>query len=66
MIQELQERAQPRAFDPVCGQVVYASPQAPRCMYEGVQYYFCSTQCRKAFLAKPWKYAHGYDRGPYH
>lgn len=62
----IQERESLLAFDPVCGQVVEASPRALRCTYKGVQYYFCSTQCRKAFRANARKYIHAYDRGPYH
>ncbi len=43
-------------LDPVCGM---AGADNRRAMYEGTDYYFCSTACREAFLKNPVRYAAG-------
>jgi len=37
---------------------VKVNPDTPRTEYQGSTYYFCSDECREAFLKKPAKYAH--------
>jgi protein SCO1/2 len=39
--------------DPVCHMKVRASPEAPHATYAGHDYYFCSDDCRREFVARP-------------
>lgn len=44
--------------DPVCGMMVDVDPHAIRASYAGVDYYFCASSCRNAFVADPVRYLH--------
>jgi len=44
------------ATDPVCGMTVSEKSAAGRATHAGQTYYFCSTQCRDKFIAKPARY----------
>ena len=46
------------AKDPVCGMDVVPGPEAAggTAEHRGVQYWFCSPQCRTKFIADPWRY----------
>ncbi|MET8777085.1 XdhC family protein [Nocardia sp. NPDC050713] len=39
------------ALDPVCGMTVAVGPDTPRLTVDGVDYWFCSSGCRKSFAA---------------
>lgn len=41
--------------DPVCGMVV-RGPNAPRTVFNGVEYRFCMQMCRDAFTERPGRY----------
>jgi YHS domain-containing protein len=42
--------------DPVCGMQIESSEAAAQTMYENVDYYFCSEECRDRFMAHPEQY----------
>jgi Cu+-exporting ATPase len=42
--------------DPVCGMQIESGEAAGQAMYDGVVYYFCSTECRDKFMANPKAY----------
>lgn len=46
-----------KSTDPVCGMEIDANAESPAQVHEGRRYYFCSAQCRTAFVADPGKYA---------
>ena len=45
-------RRQAAAVDPVCGRAV-GMPSAHFCVHHGHAYHFCSSDCRRAFEARP-------------
>lgn len=45
-----------KATDPTCGMEVAMTEGAVTHEYEGKTYYFCSADCKKAFIADPDKY----------
>jgi YHS domain-containing protein len=45
------------AIDPVCGREIRRADAAGAVDYHGTVYYFCSTDCKAAFLAEPTYYA---------
>jgi len=42
--------------DPVCGMEIESVTAAGRTVYEGVEYFFCSTECKREFDQNPAKY----------
>lgn len=48
---------QPKTFDPVCGMSVDPATAIAKTCYDGVEVYFCAQECKKAFDARPQKYA---------
>lgn len=42
--------------DPVCGMTIDSETAAGRTVYEGQEYFFCSTQCKRQFDQNPAKY----------
>lgn len=46
----------PQNRDPVCGMMVDVDPHAIRATHGGVDYYFCASGCRDAFVADPPRY----------
>lgn len=42
--------------DPVCGMTVTPDTSAGQSTYQGTEYYFCSTSCKKEFDAEPGKF----------
>jgi YHS domain-containing protein len=45
------------SIDPVCGRTVREADAEGKIGYEGQMYYFCSTDCRRAFEEDPGRYA---------
>ena len=45
------------AIDPVCKMQVEETKAAATSQYQGKTYYFCSTECKKAFDREPQEYA---------
>lgn len=45
------------AKDPVCGMEVDEAKAAGSSTYEGKNYYFCASHCKKEFDANPEQYA---------
>ena len=43
-------------LDPVCGMEVNPASAEAQSEYEGVKFYFCSQECKKAFDADPLRY----------
>lgn len=43
-------------FDPVCGMVVNPARARARRLHRGVEFYFCSTNCRDCFVRDPSRY----------
>lgn len=39
--------------DPVCGMTIEQSDARPTSEYHGVTYFFCSTECKEEFDARP-------------
>ena len=52
-----QEGGTQATTDPVCGMTIDAS-DAERVLFEGRNYYFCSSRCRSEFTSNPAKYLH--------
>lgn len=52
------------AIDPVCGMTIDENTAAAKADYQGVRYYFCSSDCHKAFAAAPEKYAEASGKDP--
>lgn len=48
------ERLRIEVRDPVCGTGLLAA--GPSAAYNGVSYYFCSEECRRAFVSDPGRY----------
>ena len=42
--------------DPVCGMTIDSVTAAGRTVYEGAEYFFCSTECKRQFDQNPAKY----------
>jgi P-type Cu+ transporter len=47
------------AIDPVCGMEVDERTTREKAMHEGTTYYFCSKDCKDAFLSAPADYIGG-------
>ena len=48
-------------LDPVCGMEVNPASAEAQSGYEGVAFYFCSQECKKAFDAEPLRYMDATD-----
>jgi len=48
-------------LDPVCGMEVNPASAEAQSEYEGVAFYFCSQECKKAFDAEPLRYMDATD-----
>ncbi len=46
-----------KAVDPVCGMEIEIASATPKSEYQGLQYYFCSQDCKKQFDSNPARYA---------
>jgi Cu+-exporting ATPase len=44
--------------DPVCGMEIDSATAAGSSTYDGTDYYFCSSECKKAFDHDPSRYVH--------
>lgn len=53
---DVEQEPRPLARDPVCGSEVDPASPAASVEYRGVPYYFCSWECKQAFLADPRSY----------
>ena len=42
--------------DPVCGMTIDSNTAAGQSQYQGQTYYFCSTDCKQKFDARPSQY----------
>jgi len=51
-----QEGTMAAVKDPVCGMTIDSETAAGRTVYEGQEYFFCSTQCKRQFDQSPAKY----------
>ena len=45
-----------QAKDPVCGMMVDIDKDAFHSFFEGADYYFCASECKRLFEADPAKY----------
>jgi len=52
--------------DPVCKMNLEQTKAAAKENYDGKEYYFCSDNCHKKFVAEPKKYAAGMPQGGGH
>jgi Cu+-exporting ATPase len=51
-----------QARDLVCGMMVDIDKAAFRTTHQGIDYYFCASECRKTFEANPAKFVAAPDR----
>jgi P-type Cu+ transporter len=49
----VEEPTSQTVHDPVCHMDIVATSAAANSEYEGLTFYFCSTQCQEAFAADP-------------
>jgi YHS domain-containing protein len=49
----VEEPTNQTVHDPVCHMDIVATSAAANSEYEGLTFYFCSTQCQEAFAADP-------------